>query len=64
MKFLVFLGMIVASLIMVKYSKWIVDHTMRFPSIERSLGPTGTYSFWKLAGVATVAFAFWYLFQG
>ncbi len=63
MKFLIFLGILSAGVAMVKYFKWIVDNTMRFPSLENFFGYGGTYTFWKLAGVVTIAFSFYYLFN-
>ncbi len=63
MKFLIFPGLLVLGFVFIYYSKWIVDNTMRFPSVEKFLGSGGTYTFWKIAGVVTIAAAFYYVFN-
>jgi len=61
MKFLWFIGMFAGGLLLVKYFKWIVDHTRRYPSIEKFLGPGGTYTFWKLLGIVLMLGSFYVL---
>ncbi len=61
MKFVYFLLTVAAGFVMLKFHKWIVDHTTRFHFAEQYLGPGGTYSFYKFAGVALMAGAFYYL---
>lgn len=63
MKFLILLGSIVAGILLIRYSKWLTDNTMRFESAEKFLGPGGTYSVWKLFGILTIAFGFYYIFN-
>lgn len=63
MHFIYFLLIMAAGFGLIKYSKWIVDNTMHFYSVEKYLGPGGTYTFWKLVGLFSIAFSFYYLFN-
>ncbi|OGD62363.1 hypothetical protein A2215_02880 [Candidatus Berkelbacteria bacterium RIFOXYA2_FULL_43_10] len=61
MKILIFISLIMLGIICVRYSKWITDNTTRFEWPERTFGPGGTYSAWKILGVLIIIFAFYYL---
>lgn len=63
MNFVWFLACLAGGFICIKYSKWITDNTQRIELVEKYLGPTGTYTFWKIAGVAAIAFGFYKLFN-
>ncbi len=63
MHFIYFILILAAGFGLVKYAKWIVDNTMHFISVEKFLGPGGTITFWKIAGVLTMGYSFHYLFN-
>lgn len=63
MNFLYFFGGLSVGMVLVLYSKWITDNTNRMDFAEKYLGPTGTYTFWKLMGVLLMGFGFWALFN-
>jgi len=46
--------------VFILYSKWITDNTMRFDWAEKNIGPTGTYTVWKLIGVGTIIGGFYF----
>ena len=47
----------------IKYTKWLVDSLGRSQAAEKYLGPGGTYSAWKLGGLAMIIIGFWALFN-
>ena len=55
MKYLISFGLIIGGFLLVRFFKWIIDHTMRFSSFENILGPGGSYSAAKLFGVLAIA---------
>lgn len=61
MKLIIFFGLMALGFILIYYSKWLTNHTLRFELFERIFGPGGTYSAWKLIGLGLIAFAFYYL---
>ena len=63
MKFLIFIMCFSIGFIAIRYSKWLVDSIGRSQFFEEKLGSGGTYTFWKLLGVASILFGFWYLFH-
>ena len=63
MNFLYFLGSEALGWILLLYAKWITDNTQRLDFAERYLGPTGTYTFYKIVGVGFIGFGFYALFQ-
>lgn len=48
----------VGGFFLIKYAKWLVDSTQRLDFAEKWFGPTGTYTFWKLIGVAFIIYGF------
>ena len=64
MRFLYFLGFIIIGFIVLRYYKWLVDHTTRIDFFEDHLGPGGTYTFVKLVGVALILASFYILVNG
>lgn len=64
MKFFIFILLILAGFIMVRWGKWISDNSgIRFVFAENFFGPGGTTTFWKILGVCSIVFAFVYLFN-
>ncbi|MEI6498639.1 MAG: hypothetical protein WCO23_01625 [bacterium] len=49
--------------VFIKYNKWLVDNVGRSQFAERYLGAGGTYSMWKLGGIAAIMFGIWALFN-
>ncbi len=64
MKFLIFFVCLGFGYIGIIYSKWLVDSLGRVSWFEDKLGSGGTYSFWKLLGLAFIIFGFVYMFGG
>lgn len=60
MNFFTLLLAIGLGFVFILYSKWITDNTMRFDWAESFLGPTGTYTVWKLIGVGTIVGGFYF----
>lgn len=63
MKFVYFILIIVFGFCLVIYHKWITDNTIRFDFAEKYLGVGGTYNMWKIIGIASIIFAFYYLIK-
>ncbi|MFA4996110.1 MAG: hypothetical protein WC536_03140 [Patescibacteria group bacterium] len=63
MKFLIFLMCEGLGFVSIIYTKWLVDSIGRSQFFEEKLGSGGTYTFWKLLGVASIIFGFFYLFS-
>jgi hypothetical protein len=64
MKFLIFLLCLGAGLITIIYTKWLVDSIGKSSFFEEKLGSGGTYTFWKILGLLSIIFGFYYLFGG
>lgn len=64
MNLIYFLLFFAGGLVVVRYSKWLVDHTTRIDFIEMHFGSTGTYTFVKLVGTAFMLFSFYILLYG
>ncbi len=47
----------------IKYNRWYTESLGRSQTAERILGAGGTYSMWKLFGIAAIIFGFWSLFN-
>ncbi|MEI7791954.1 MAG: hypothetical protein WCI57_00490 [Candidatus Berkelbacteria bacterium] len=60
MNFFTLLLVVGLGFVFILYSKWITDNTMRFDWAESFLGATGTYTVWKLLGVATIIGGFYF----
>jgi len=63
MNFFQLLLVIALGFVCILYSKWITDNTMRFDWAENFLGPTGTYTVWKLIGVGVIIGGFYFYFN-
>jgi predicted ABC-type exoprotein transport system permease subunit len=63
MKFFYFLLLLVLGFLMVRYSKWLQDHTFRIEIAEKFFGHGGTNIAWKIIGVVVLCFAFYYLMR-
>ena len=64
MQYLVGFGGIILGFVLIRFSKWVVDHTMRIDFFEMNIGGGGTYSAVKLFGVAFIFFGIYVLFGG
>jgi len=64
MKFGIFILCLGLGFFAIYYSKWLVDSLGRISFFETKIGSGGTYTFWKLLGVALIIFGFIYLFSG
>ena len=65
MRFLYFVIGMGVGFILLKFNKWLVDHSgISWPSLENALGPGGMYTIWKLAGVVLIVLSFYVLFGG
>jgi len=63
MTYLIFFGAEIIGYVLIRYSRWVVDHTFRSAFFESFLGNGGTYTAAKLLGVAFMAFGFYWIFQ-
>lgn len=63
MNWLYFILALPTGFVLIRYSKWIADLTGRIETAEKYLGPTGTYTMWKIIGVGAIIFGFYALFN-
>lgn len=63
MKFGIFMLCLGLGYVAIIYSKWLVDSLGRISFFETKIGGGGTYTFWKLLGVAFIIFGFFYVFS-
>ena len=63
MKYLIFIGCMIFGYVGIAYSKWLVDSLGRISFFETKIGGGGTYTFWKLLGVALIIFGIAYIFS-
>ncbi len=63
MNWLWFVGGIIGGFVSIRYSKWLADNVTRIDFADKLWGPTGTYIFWKIAGVGFIIFGFYALFN-
>lgn len=63
MNWLWFFAGLVGGFIAIRYSKWLADNIVHIDFADKLLGRTGTFVFWKVAGVGFIAFGFWALFN-
>lgn len=65
MRFLYFVIGVGVGFILIRYNKWMTEHSgIRVPSLENFMGPGSMYSIWKLVGVIVIFVAFYILFGG
>jgi len=62
MNFLYFLALEILGFVLIVYAKWITDNTQRVDFAEKYLGPTGTYTLYKIIGVAFIIAGFYLIF--
>jgi len=63
MNWLWFLCCLIGGFLAIKYSKWIADNTTHIDFADNFLGPTGTYTFWKIIGVIAIVYGFSLVFK-
>jgi len=54
MRILYFLGLLLLGILSILYTQVIVKVFGRIAWAERTFGPTGTYTLWKLVGLALI----------
>lgn len=65
MRYLIFVVGMGLGFVLVKYSKWMVEHSgIRWPKLENMLGPGSMHTIWKLTGVIIIILSFFVLFGG
>lgn len=64
MKILIFFATFVIGYLLIRYAKWLIDATgISFSSVERVLGPGGTYYTIQIIGLVGIGYGFWQLFN-